>query len=336
MSKSRELVCRKGDVIVREGDFGSGIYKMISGSAAVYANYGKDDEKLLTELHEGAYFGEMAVIEITRRSATVVAAEDQTRVAEIDASDLCGYLSENKGEINGIGRHLSRRLRELTDDYTEVCNTLRELGRLDTSADRVNSSLMDRIKKFARVYLLGQSAGEETAEPTVYVAVQKFDKDLALSAAEYHKGDVIFREGAESDCMYYVYEGRIGIYTDFGTEKQKLLAKLTPEMFFGEMGLFEGMRRTATAVALEEGSFLEVVYEKDLDTIFEKNPAMALMILQHLSSRLRHLTNEYLKACRSLAEAQKELEERDAMMTPEMQARVQYLNQLMLAPEVLF
>lgn len=331
-----ETMYQKGDVIVREGDYGSSIYKLLSGSAAVYTDYGRENEMCLTELHEGDYFGEMAVIEITRRSATVVAAGDGTRVAEVDASDLSGYLSENKGEIGGIARHLSRRLRELTADYTEVCNTLREFGRLDASADKVEQSLMDRIKKFARVYLLGQAVEEEIAEPVAHVAAQKFDGEIALRGAKYRKGDVVFREGAASDCMYYIYEGKIGIYTDYGTEKQKLLTELTQEMFFGEMGLFEGLERTATAVVLEDDTCLELICEKDLDAIFEKNPAMALMILQHLSNRLRRLTVDYLKACKTLAETERELSERKSMLTPEMMIRVQCLNQLMLAPEVLF
>ncbi|MBE7008800.1 MAG: cyclic nucleotide-binding domain-containing protein [Ruminococcaceae bacterium] len=335
MSETRETIYQKGDVIVREGDYGSDIYKILSGGAEVYANYGKPDEALLTQLHAGDYFGEMAVIEITRRSATVVAAKDGTRVADVDASDLSGYLSAHKGEIGGIARHLSRRLRELTGDYTEVCNTLREFGRLDTSADQVEQGLLARIKKFAKIYLLHQEP-EETAEPVVHAAAQKFDREMALRGVEYRRGDVIFREGADSDCMYYIYEGKVGIYTDFGTEKQKLLTELTSEMFFGEMGLFEGMQRTATAVALEDGTFAELICENDLNVIFEKNPAMALMILQHLSNRLRNLTVDFLKACRTLAETEKELEDMKPMVTQEMLVRAAYMNQLMLAPEVLF
>ncbi|MBQ9458662.1 MAG: cyclic nucleotide-binding domain-containing protein [Oscillospiraceae bacterium] len=336
MGATREITFQKGGVIIREGDFDANIYKLLSGCAAVYANYGKEGEKLLTELREGDYFGEMAVIEITRRSATVVAAEDQTRVAQVDASDLGGYLSEHRSEINGIARHLSRRLRELTNDYTEVCDTLRELGRLDTSADKVEKTLLDRIKKFARVYLGARREEEETAQPVAHVAAQRFGRELALRGAEYRKGDVIFREGAASDCMYYIYEGRIGIYTGYGTENQKLLTELTPEMFFGEMGLFEGRLRTATAVALLDDTFVELIYEKDLDTIFDKSPKMALMVLQHLSNRLRNLTSDYLKACRTLADAERELDARKPALTKEMLARAQYLNQLMLAPEVLY
>ncbi|MBE6070312.1 MAG: cyclic nucleotide-binding domain-containing protein [Clostridium lundense] len=336
MSENGRMTCQKGDIIFREGAYGSCIYRVISGGVAVYAKYGTADEKLLTELHEGDYFGEMAVIEIARRSATVVATEDGTLLSEIDASDLSGYLEEHAGEMNGIARHLSRRLRELTLDYTEVCDTLRELGRLDTSADRVSEGLLERIRKFARVYLMGQKLSDEVAEPTPCAVEQDMDRGLALHGMEYGRGDVIFREKDRSDCMYFVVEGKVGVYTGYGTDKQKLLSELTSGSFFGEMGLVEGRRRTATVVALENDTFLESVSEKDLDVIYEKNPEMALLLLQHLSSRLRKLTTDYLKACKTLSETEKELEERRKSVSPEMLQRAAYLNQLMLAPEMLY
>lgn len=330
-----ELVCKAGDIIFREGDYGSGIYRVLTGAAEVYANYGKDEQKLLTELHAGDYFGEMAVIEITRRSATIVAAEDDTRIEVIDATDLSGYLSEHRGAINGIARHLSRRLRELTGDYTEVCDTLRELGRLDRSNDGVSLSLMERIKKFARVHLLG-GVPEDFAEPTPTVRSQKWACPSALDEGAYRKGDIIFREGDRSDCMHYIQEGRVGIYTGYGTERQKLLTELSPEMFFGEMGLFEGMQRTATAVALEDDTCTEPIRERDLDALYAQNPAMALMVLQHLSGRLRRLTVDYLKACRTLAETQREIDAGKEVLSPEAFAQAAYMSELLLAPEVLY
>ncbi len=332
---SGEFVCKAGDVIFREGDYGSGIYRVLSGAAAVYAHYGKNEEKLLTELHAGDYFGEMAVIEITHRSATVVAVADDTHIEVIDATDLSGYLSEHRGAINGIARHLSRRLRDLTGDYTEVCDTLRELGRLDRSNDGVSLSLMERIKKFARVHLLGGTP-ETFAEPAPLVRPQKCDRSRALDAGAYHKGDVIFHEGDRSDCMHYIHEGRIGIYTGYGTERQRLLTELSPEMFFGEMGLFEGVQRTATAVALEDDTCTEQIRERDLDALYEQNPAMALMVLQHLSGRLRRLTADYLKACQTLAETQREIDAGKEVLSPEAFAQAAYMSQLLLSPEVLY
>lgn len=331
-----EKIYNKGERVFEEGAYGSSIYRILSGSVKVLADDGAGGKKLLTELREGDWFGEMAVIEITRRSATVVAAEDGTRLAEFGASDLSAYLAEYPDAISPLARHLSRRLRELTGDYTEICDTLRELGRLDTSGDRVSEGLMKRIRKFARVHFLGKNSAEEAAEPVVHVAARNVNGQLALHSVEYRESDVIFREADNSDCMYYIHSGRVGIFTAYGTEKQKLLTELTASMFFGEMGLFEGRERTATAVAMENDTRLEVLHERELGQIYEKNPEMVLMVLHHLSSRLRKLTADYLKACRTLADTERQIEERQQLLTPEVLAQAEYLNRLLLAPEVMY
>ena len=63
---------------------------------------------------------------------------------------------------------------------------------------------------------------------------------------------------------------------------------------------------------------------------------MALLVIQHLSSRLRKLTGDYLKACKTLAETEREIEERQQLLSPEVLLRAETLNQLLLAPEILY
>lgn len=70
-----EVVCRKGQVIVREGEAGDELFIVGAGSVEVFLGYGTGDEISLAILHPGDCFGEMCVIEPTVRSATVVARE---------------------------------------------------------------------------------------------------------------------------------------------------------------------------------------------------------------------------------------------------------------------
>lgn len=328
-----ELLCQKGDVIVREGTYGNCMYKLLAGSAAVYAHYGEPGQKLLSEMYAGEYFGEMAVIEIRDRSATVVAAQDGTRVKVIDATDLSDYLDKNRGEIGAVARHLSHRLRATTNEYIEVCDTLRELGRLDTDGDRVSEGLLARVRKFARLHLSHGKAAE--SDPPASVRRIE-DRGFCMQLATYHTGDVVFRERDHADCMYCIHMGRLGVFKDYDTPKQRKLTELTTDMFFGEMGLFEGLHRTATVVALEDDTEVEAIREQDLAALFEKNPGKVLMILQHLSGRLRQMTKDYLKACAALAEAEEQIKNADAVLTPEAMAQIEYMNQLLLSPEVVY
>jgi CRP-like cAMP-binding protein len=67
----------KGATIVEQGDNGIGFYIIESGKVEVFKE--RAGEKVhLTDLGEGAFFGEMALFEETPRTASVVALEPTT------------------------------------------------------------------------------------------------------------------------------------------------------------------------------------------------------------------------------------------------------------------
>lgn len=119
----------------------------------------------------------------------------------------------------------------------------------------------------------------------------------------YQRGQVIFREGDEADCMYDIHWGTVGIYAHYGTKQEKLLMKLESEGFFGEMGLVDLEPRSATAVALEKDTKVELITGEDFGTFLQDRPGTVLMIMQHMSQRIRDLTKDYLEACGTVAEA---------------------------------
>ena len=127
-------------------------------------------------------------------------------------------------------------------------------------------------------------------------------KDTDKEIRTYKKGQVIFRQGDYEPCMYDIQGGRVGIYADYETAGQKLLAEIQAEQYFGEMGLIEDCPRSATAVALENGTAVLKITENTFQSYFEKRPAKVLLIMEHLSRRLRDLTDDYMKVCRTIAE----------------------------------
>ena len=116
------------------------------------------------------------------------------------------------------------------------------------------------------------------------------------------KGDVIFREGDPSDCMYEVYTGKVGVYAAYGTPEQKLLMEYYQDHYFGEMGLLEKAPRSATAVALEDDTTVASINEENFGEFFERNPANVLMLMQRMSHNLRRRTDELVAVCRSIKE----------------------------------
>ena len=124
-----------------------------------------------------------------------------------------------------------------------------------------------------------------------------------METKTFKKGEIIFKQGELSDCMYDILWGEVGIYADYGTPEEKLLTTLETERFFGEMGMIEGRLRSATAVALEKDTRVKVITPETFDTYFKENPAKVLLIMQNMSHRIRELTRDYLEACRAVAEA---------------------------------
>lgn len=291
-----------GEVIFHQGDSAGSFYQVAAGSVGISINYGKEDELKLTKAEKGQYFGEMGVIETYPRSASAVALEDDTKVVEIPAGEIDKYLTENPEKVYDLIRHLSTRLRDLTKDYNEVSEVIEQLG-LAPEKEK-SEGFLAKIRKFAFFYkAASRSLDSRSAQAQFITKEIGHAEGFAKKIDSLRAGTVICREGEVRSCMYDIHWGRVGIYTGYGTDKERKLTELYPNSFFGEAGMISGEPRSATAVALEDNTTVETILPEDLTELFEKNPAKVYMILQHVSARLRKLTEQYMNACGLVFEA---------------------------------
>ncbi|MBE7009528.1 MAG: Crp/Fnr family transcriptional regulator [Ruminococcaceae bacterium] len=142
---------KKDEVIFREGAFGSTMYEIKSGTVGIYAAYGTDSEKKLTELEAGRIFGEMALIEVYPRSATAVALSD-TETMEISTADLSDYFNNHPEKLVEIMRGMTRRLRELTEDYQNACGAISNWTDAVDHGQKKSGGLLNGIKKLAAIF----------------------------------------------------------------------------------------------------------------------------------------------------------------------------------------
>ena len=290
----------KGEVVFREGEQGEAFYRIKSGIVGIFAGYGEQEETKLRELKDGEYFGEMAVMEVCPRSATAVVLSDSLVTDEIPADSAIDYFKEQPDQLLEVLKLLSGRLREVTNEYLHAGQAIEEI-----SAGKAEQSegFSDKLKKFADVYFNRKKAADKlTAEEIRVKKGCDHSEGYYEQIEKYDKGTVIFRAGDPGTCMYDVHEGKVGIFYEYGTDKEKKIAEVYTNQFFGEMGLIEKLPRSATAVVLENDTIVEIIYDKDLQTLFEKNPGKIEMILELLSQRLRRTTKEYFEACMLLSE----------------------------------
>ena len=114
----------------------------------------------------------------------------------------------------------------------------------------------------------------------------------------FEEGDVVFREGEESDFLYYIVSGRLDIYSS-----RHKISTLTPDdIFLGEMSFLLNSRRSAdvvssgrsTLVMIDKQRFVTVIKEKPHYGVF-----LARLIAQRLSRvnhRLAELEQERLES----------------------------------------
>ncbi len=108
----------------------------------------------------------------------------------------------------------------------------------------------------------------------------------ACQARHYHSGAVIFREKDPSDGLYLIAAGTIYLFAMGQDEGDMLLASVSTGECFGEMGVVDGARRSATAVAKTPTDcyFLPLEAFRDL---MERVPLVPLKLLALLSRRMR-------------------------------------------------
>ncbi len=299
-----EKTFEAGEVIFKEMSLGNTMYHVLSGSADIYASYGEEQQKKLTEVHEGDNFGEMAILEGWPRSATVIAGSEGIRVKEIDGNELGAFFEEDPMQVRDIMLKMGDRLTALTEDFDEATAVLRSLES-NGAEEKKKKGRFSKFHLFSRKKdsyreALSKESAEKRRERTRELT------DESVHELKLKKDEVIFRQGEGGTYIYYVITGSVGIYTDYATDKEKRLTVLTAGDFFGEIGMLQRVPRSTTAVALDEETRLDAIGEEDLEDMFKTSPSTVLLMMQHLSSRIRTLTSDYLDLCRRISEMTEE------------------------------
>ena len=98
-----------GETVIAEGEEGTSLYVVISGKVGVYKG-----EKQINEIGAGGLFGEMAIIEKQRRSATIKTLTD-TSFLMIEGDDFERLLERNSSISGSVIRTLAGRLRKMLE-----------------------------------------------------------------------------------------------------------------------------------------------------------------------------------------------------------------------------
>lgn len=101
-------------------------------------------------------------------------------------------------------------------------------------------------------------------------------------------GEVVIKENDPGDTLYLVTSGEVSVIKGLGGKSEFEIDRIGEGDYFGEMVLFEDIKRTASIRAEKASRFL-VLHKQEFKEMVREYPQIALHICKVLSGRLRRL-----------------------------------------------
>ena len=136
----------ENDIILREGDTDTNLYKVLSGNVEVYSGFGTDRENILGILSEGDYFGEMGLLTGAPAIYTVIAYNNPL-VLSVEKDDLLSYVKQNYSDLIAIMENMARSMLNmkknidlLTNDAAFLLKDLKDTKKAQELKQRITES----------------------------------------------------------------------------------------------------------------------------------------------------------------------------------------------------
>ena len=102
---------KAGDVIVRQGKGGEGMFTIVSGGAEAVLETSDGEKTVVNTFGPANFFGEVAMLDDGPRTASVIATED-TECLVLTRSDFVSVMQNDAEMATEIAMALARRLRK--------------------------------------------------------------------------------------------------------------------------------------------------------------------------------------------------------------------------------
>jgi len=122
-----------------------------------------------------------------------------------------------------------------------------------------------------------------TAEELLHIAEH-------INFLEIEPGEILFREGDQADCVYFVVDGQLDVIKGSQTGKKGgrdhvVISTLSKGRSIGEMSVIENTSRSATVRAQSKATLVALTSE-GFDLILEEYPKIGIKILKGIARLL--------------------------------------------------
>ena len=152
--------------------------------------------------------------------------------------------------------------------------------------------------------------------PVMYVFEELTPEEIdlvipSLEMKDFNMEQIIFKEGEYGQGIYFILEGYVDIMKTTSTGEYKKISTIYPLGTFGEMalmGLIEGSKRSATAIASTSLKVI-ILSRANFDKLMRKDPIVGIKMLRRLiciiSSNIRKLDSLYVSSVNKPKESPK-------------------------------
>ncbi len=107
-----------------------------------------------------------------------------------------------------------------------------------------------------------------------------------MKTVYFKTGEEIMSEGKSSSCAYIIETGSVEVSIINDHNERQVLSQLKENDMFGELGLIDGLPRTATVTALQDCT-VNMLTKDMFDSLVKNNPEALMPFLKVMASRLR-------------------------------------------------
>ncbi|MDO4405257.1 MAG: cyclic nucleotide-binding domain-containing protein [Atopobiaceae bacterium] len=153
---------KKGTVVYSQGDPGDCMYFIRWGKVGLFTGYKTLGQKKVAELMQGDYFGEMGLIDGEQRPVTAVVTERDTQIDCITRENFGQFLLNNPNKVYQIIQQLCHTLRQTTNDYLSVCQSVSDaVGGNASDVDATSNYRFEQDDQLREIH------DQQAAEPSI-------------------------------------------------------------------------------------------------------------------------------------------------------------------------
>jgi CRP-like cAMP-binding protein/Fe-S-cluster-containing dehydrogenase component len=241
---------KKGEMICRQGEFGSTAFYIVDGTVDIFL---ETDMAHVRTRAEGGLFKRVTSL-LRPRTEDRRMEEGEKRFIPIDGSVDLAYdkpiAQVEKGELIGEGACINMQPRSATvrvaSEKVVVLEMLRNVLDILRRQKNFRAEMEEKYRQRALDNHL-RSVPIFRDLPDDFLSYLR----TRVQLVGFEPGATIFRQGEPADAFYLVRMGHVKVLENYADGQSMVLSYLSRSQFFGEIGLLGNVDRTATCQAID-------------------------------------------------------------------------------------